>query len=84
MTNKEKLFEEINLHTKYWDGYNDCPVKYNHTGKVLKIFKENSVSFSLFCAENTFGFSDGLWRMKLLKPTFKTIQELYKMWENDK
>ena len=51
---------------------------------VLKIFKENSVIFSLFCAENTFGFSDGLWRMKLLKPTFKTSEELYKIWENDK
>ena len=84
MTNKEKLFEDINPHTQYWDCYNDCPLEYNHTGKVLKIFKENSVLFSLFCAENTLGFNDNLWRMRLLKPTFKTSEELYLIWENEK
>ena len=47
-------------------------------------FEDLAVSFSLFCAENTFGFNDNLWRMRLLKPTFKTSEELYKIWKNDK
>jgi len=47
-----KLEEEINKHTQYWDCYNDCPIEYNHTGKVMKIIKNFSVSFNLFCAEN--------------------------------
>lgn len=47
-----KLEEEINKHTKYWDCYNDCPIEYNHTGKVMKIIKNFSVSFNIFCAEN--------------------------------
>jgi len=52
MTNKEKLFEDINPHTKYWDCYNDEPLEYDHTGKVIKICKDFSVAFTVFCAEN--------------------------------
>ena len=52
MTNKEKLFEDINPHTQYWDCYNDEPLEYDHTGKVIKICKKFTVSFALFCAEN--------------------------------
>lgn len=52
MTNKEKLFEDINPHTQYWDCYNDEPLEYDHTGKVIKIFSKFSVDFTLFCAEN--------------------------------
>lgn len=31
------LEEQIRPHTQYWDCYNDEPLAYNHTGKVLKI-----------------------------------------------
>lgn len=52
MTNKEKLFEDVNPHTQYWDCYNDEPLEYNHTGKVVKICSEFAVLFSVFCAKN--------------------------------
>lgn len=35
-----------------------------------------AVIFSVYCAENTFSYFDGKWRMKELKPTFKTTEEL--------
>ena len=80
MTNKEKLFEDINPHTRYWDCYRDEPLEYNHTGKVIKICKDFTISFTLFCAENSFGYSNGKWRMKKLYPTFKTTEELLKIY----
>lgn len=35
-----------------------------------------AVSFSVFCAENTLNYREGIWRMKKLKPEFKTTEEL--------
>lgn len=35
-----------------------------------------AVGFNLFCAENTFNFDGEKYRMKELKPTFKTPEEL--------
>lgn len=52
MSKETKLQKEIRKHTQYWDCYNDCPLEYNHSGKVMKIIKNFSVSFTLFCAEN--------------------------------
>lgn len=46
-------------------------------------FEDLAVSFSLFCAENTISFNDNLWRMRLLKPTFKTSKQLYEMWKDE-
>ena len=31
------LEQQIRPHAQYWDCYNDCPLEYNHTGKLLKI-----------------------------------------------
>jgi hypothetical protein len=39
------LEEQIRPHTQYWDCYNDCPLEYNHTGKVLKIINEFVIGF---------------------------------------
>lgn len=35
-----------------------------------------AISFSVFCAENTLNYREGIWRMKKLKPEFKTTEEL--------
>ena len=40
-----KLKDIISQHTKYWDCYNDAPLKYNHTDKVLKIIDHFSLNF---------------------------------------
>lgn len=39
------LEEQIRPHTQYWDCYNDCPLEYNHTGKVLKIVNLFAIDF---------------------------------------
>jgi len=39
------LEEQISPHTQYWDCYNDCPLEYNHTGKVLKIINKFVIGF---------------------------------------
>lgn len=40
------LEEQIRPHTKDWDCYNDEPLKYNHTGKVLKITNNFAIEFA--------------------------------------
>ncbi len=52
---------------------------------AYSVVKENSVLFSLFCAENTINYykDEDVWRMKVLKPTFKTTDELFKIFENE-
>ena len=40
------LEEQIRPHTQYWDCYNDCPLEYDHTGKVLKIIKLFAIDFA--------------------------------------
>lgn len=49
---KETLEEQIRPHTQYWDCYNDCPLEYNHTGKVMKIIKKFSIDFHNFIKDN--------------------------------
>ena len=39
------LEEQIRPHTQYWDCYNDEPLEYNHTGKVLKIIDLFTIDF---------------------------------------
>lgn len=39
------LEEQIRPHTQYWDCYNDEPLKYDHTGKVLKIIDLFTIDF---------------------------------------
>lgn len=84
MTRKEKLFEDINKHTRYWDCYNDRPLEYDHTGKVLKICKENTVSFLAFCVENySFEFWDVRNKLKCLSTgNIVPVEQVYKKYEN--
>jgi hypothetical protein len=46
------------------------------------IAREFSIAFSVFVAENTFAYSDGEYRMRELIPTFKTAEELLKIFED--
>ena len=52
---------------------------------AYSVVKNVAVSFSVFCAENTINYykDEDVWRMKVLKPTFKTTEELFKIWENE-
>jgi hypothetical protein len=40
------LEEQVRPHAQYWDSYNDEPLKYNHTGKLLKIINEFAIGFA--------------------------------------
>lgn len=46
------LKEQIKLHTKYWDCYNDCPLEYNHTAKAVKIAENFAVEFLIWITKN--------------------------------
>lgn len=85
MTNKEKLFEDINPHTRYWDCHRDEPLEYDHTGKVIKVCKDFSVAFTLFCAENyTLEFWDNRKKWFCRKSgKEKTTEELMKIYLGD-
>ena len=71
MTNKEKLFEDINPHTLYWDCHRDEPLEYDHTGKVIEICKEFSVSFFIW-AKSYQGYDRNNWSL--------TTEELMKIY----
>ena len=76
MTNKKKLFEDINPHTRYWDCWTDSPLEYDHTGKVIEICKEFSVSFFIW-AKSYQGNDRNNWSL--------TTEELMKIYlENGK
>ncbi len=40
------LEEQVRPHAQYWDCYNDEPLEYNHTGKLLKITNEFAIGFA--------------------------------------
>ena len=39
------LKEQIAPHAQYWDCYNDCPLEYNHNGKLEKIADNYAIEF---------------------------------------
>lgn len=41
-----KLEEEIIKHAKYWDCFNDSPLKYNHTKKLIRITEKFALEFA--------------------------------------
>jgi hypothetical protein len=65
-TINQQLVSAVLVPEELWD-------KVEKTEEVLDKF---AIFFSVFCAENTFNYFDGKWRMKELKPTFKTTEEL--------
>ena len=48
----KSLEEKIRPHTQYWDSYNDCPLEYNHTGKVVKITENFAIEFLEWVTKN--------------------------------
>lgn len=44
----DNLEKEINPHAKYWDCYNDAPLEYNHTGKLVKIAEIFAINFAIW------------------------------------
>jgi len=39
-----ELLDRINPHAQYWDGYNDCPLEYDHTAKLAHIVVDEIIS----------------------------------------
>jgi|GEM_PF-4968425 len=75
-TKKDELDDLIRPHTLYWCCYNDCPLEYNHTGKVIKICSEFAVSFYLFLAEN-YHTEDESWSYSKLPKGFVQDRKTY-------
>ncbi len=40
------LKEQIRPHAQYWDCYNDEPLEYDHTNKLVKIVDEFAIGFA--------------------------------------
>jgi hypothetical protein len=84
---KLTLEEQIRPHTQYWDCYNDCPLEYNHTGKVLKIAEEFAIEFAEW---NSYKYkylpNKGWFRgsYELEMDIFKTSKELLEIFKKEK
>ena len=76
MTNKEKLFEDINPHTQYWDCYRDEPLEYDHTGKVIKICKNFTVLFVEWIKDNCIETPMG-WQINGREYTTEELMKIY-------
>lgn len=76
MTNKEKLFEDINPHTRYWDCYKDEPLEYDHTGKVIKIYKNFTVLFVEWIKDNCIETPMG-WQINGREYTTEELMKIY-------
>ena len=46
---KETLEQQIRPHAQYWDCYNDCPLDYDHTNKLVKITENFAIEFAVWC-----------------------------------
>ena len=81
MNLKERINQNINdAYVDYGDFRTSLAEDY-----LLETCKEFAISFSLFCARNTFTFDGEEYRMKELKPTFKTPEELLTLYlENER
>ena len=76
MTNKEKLFEDINPHTRYWDCHRDEPLEYDHTGKVIKICKNFTVLFVEWIKDNCIETPMG-WQINGREYTTEELMKIY-------
>ena len=76
MTNKEKLFEDINPHTRYWDCHRDEPLEYDHTGKVIKICKNFTVLFVEWIKDNCIETPMG-WQINGREYTTEVLMKIY-------
>lgn len=46
------LKEQIRPHSKYWDCYNDEPLEYDHTNKLVKIADNYAIEFNKWYRQN--------------------------------
>ena len=76
MTNKEKLFEDINPHTRYWDCHRDEPLEYDHTGKVIKVCKNFTVLFVEWIKDNCIETPMG-WQINGREYTTEELMKIY-------
>ena len=69
------LKEKFRPHAKYWDCYNDEPLKYDHENKCVKIADEFAI-----------GFADWIRVCKLKgRPyDFENIKELLEIYKDEK
>ena len=51
-------------------------VEYKDFDNAYNVAVDFAVSFTSFVGENTLSCKEGIWRMKKLKPEFKTTEEL--------
>ena len=73
------LEEQIRPHTQYWDCYNDEPLEYNHTGKVLKIIDLFAIGFAFYLSDNYTSRTLDTWDDAVgIRFTTKELLEIYK------
>lgn len=65
------LKEKIRPHVKYWDCYNDEPIKYDHENKLAKIADEHAVKFARWCRRNQHSYELSSYSYKELLKIFK-------------
>jgi len=64
------LKEKFRSHAKYWDCYNDEPLKYDHENKCVKIADEFAI-----------GFAD--WLIKRETKYFESLKELLEIYKKE-
>ena len=65
------LKEKIRPHVKYWDCYNDEPIKYDHENKLAKIADNYAVEFAKWCRRNQHSYDLSPYSYKELLEIFK-------------
>lgn len=82
-----KLSEQIRPHSQYWDCYNDEPLVYDHTNKLVKIAENFAIDFAEWMSKHNFLPNKGWYttsyeiEMDIFKST-KELLEIYKK-QND-
>lgn len=66
------LKEKFRPHAKYWDCYNDEPLKYDHENKCVKIADEFAIEFAEWIDKNNKSISLEIYSDK------KKLLEIYK------
>ena len=61
------LKEKFRPHAKYWDCYNDEPLKYDHENKCVKIADEFAIEFAEWCLRIRFEPIENVSVKKLLE-----------------
>lgn len=64
------LKEKFRPHAKYWDCYNDEPLKYDHENKCVKIADEFAIGFAEWLLNERTGFNR--------ETEIKELLEIYK------